>query len=72
VKSHGAALQVQAKEIKKLRHKLTEHKKVIFKLCMKGMYAFVCVCSKVKSVDWTLLHYDILSVKMFMHVSLEV
>jgi hypothetical protein len=65
VMSHGAALHEQAKEIKKLRHKLSEHEKVIFKLCRKGMYAFVYVCGRVKTVDCRLLQYDILLVKMF-------
>jgi hypothetical protein len=42
LKSREAALHDLAKEIKKLRHKLSKQEKKLFKLCMKGMYAF-CV-----------------------------
>jgi hypothetical protein len=43
VKSHEAAFHDLAKEIKKLRQKVSEQEKRVFKLCMKGMYAF-CAC----------------------------
>jgi hypothetical protein len=43
VKRHEAALLQQAKEIKELRHELSAYEMLIFKLNMKGMYAF-CVC----------------------------
>jgi hypothetical protein len=42
-KSCEAALHEKAKEIKKLRHDLSELEKMILKLNMKGMYTF-CVC----------------------------
>jgi hypothetical protein len=51
VKSHGTALQGQASEIEMLRHELLEQENMIFKLCMKGMFAFCYVCSRGKSVD---------------------
>jgi prefoldin subunit 5 len=43
VKGHEAACHDLAKEIKKLRKELSEQEKMIFKLCMKGIYAF-CAC----------------------------
>jgi hypothetical protein len=72
VKCYEAGLHEQKKQIKKLRHKLSRRKKMIFKLCMKGMYVFVWVYSMVICVDCRLLQYDVLSVKMFIQVSLEV
>jgi hypothetical protein len=43
VKCHEAAFHERAKEIKKLRHELSEQEKLIFKLKINGKYAF-CVC----------------------------
>jgi hypothetical protein len=41
VKCYEAGLHEQRKEIKKLRHKLSRREKMIFEVCMKGMYVFV-------------------------------
>jgi hypothetical protein len=43
VKSREVAVHEQAKEIKKLRYKLSELEKMIFELLLNGVYAF-CVC----------------------------
>jgi hypothetical protein len=55
-----------------LRRKLSEREMIIYELNMKGMYTFLYVYSRVDSVVCMLLQYDIPSVKMFMHVSVEV
>jgi hypothetical protein len=71
-KSHGSTLHEQAKEIEMLRHELSEQEKMLVTLKISGMYAFVYVCSRAKSMDCISLQYDILSVKMLMHVSLDI
>jgi hypothetical protein len=72
VKSHEAALHQQTKEIQMLQHMFSDQEEMIFKLNRMGMYAFGYVCCRVKSMDYRSVQYDILSVKMFLHVCLEV
>jgi hypothetical protein len=72
MKSHEVALHGHSKEIEMLRRELSEYEMMIFRLCMKGMFAFCYVCSRVKSVEYRLLQCDVLSVEMFMHVCLDV
>jgi hypothetical protein len=67
-----AALDEKAKEVEMLRHKLSGQEKFVFKLQIDGMYALLYVYNRVDSVVYMLLQCEIPSVKMFMHVSLEV
>jgi hypothetical protein len=69
VKSNESDLHEQAKDIEMLRAELSELERMIFKVNMNGMCALLYICSRVKSVDYRSLQYDILSVKMLMRVS---